>query len=116
MDLGYYTVTNSQIAPSLGRSLAACGGKVGAACSATVLVPLITPGAQYEGRRYQTDLRLTKAVRIGPKFRIQGNIDVYNVLNSSGITAVNSTYGPQWLKPLSTINARSFQFSARINY
>jgi hypothetical protein len=116
MDLAYETVTNGQIAPSLGRSLAACGSKVGTACSATVLVPLITPGAQYEPRRYQTDVRVTKSLTVGPRLHIQGNVDVYNLFNSNAVTAINPTYGQQWLKPLSTLNGRSVQFSARLNF
>jgi hypothetical protein len=115
-DLAYDTITNSQVATSLNRSLAACGSKVGAACSATVLVPLIQPGTQYEARRYQTDVRVTKTVTLGPKFRVRGNVDAYNLFNANSITAINPTYGPQWLKPFSILNGRSIQFSANIDF
>jgi hypothetical protein len=115
-DTASYQASNLQISESLGRDLAACGTRVGAACTAQVNIPLIQPGTRYEPRRYQTDVRLSKTVRLGPKMRVQGNLDVYNLLNANSVTAVNTTYGPQWLKPLDILSGRSIQFSANLNY
>src|SRR5438093_671554 len=53
-----YTATNAEIAPSLGRNLAACGTQ--AVCNATAAVPLVAPNTLYKPRRTQLDLRLSK--------------------------------------------------------
>jgi hypothetical protein len=105
---------NSALAPSLGRNLAACGTR--AVCTATFAVPLVQPGASYEARRKQLDMRFSKSVQLGPKMRFTGDIGVYNVLNSNAITAVQTTYGSQWLKPTSVIYARLAQVSARLDF
>lgn len=93
-----YNATNAEIAPSLGRNLAACGTRV--PCTATTTVPLIAPMTQFLPRRTQLDVRLTKTLRLR-KVRVQANVDVYNALNSSAIVAINSTYGPAWQRPVS---------------
>jgi hypothetical protein len=92
---------NVEIRPSLGRDLAACGTRTGAACTATVTVPLVEPMTQFLDRRTQLDVRLTKDVRLASKGRLQAILDVYNVLNASTVLAVNSTYGPAWQRPVS---------------
>jgi hypothetical protein len=115
-----YPVPNSLIVPSLGRNLAACGGRT--PCTATATVPLIAPQTQFEGRRTQIDLRLTKLVRLGPKMRLQGNLDVYNVLNASPILLINNTYGPQWRRPIADLNtsavlpARLIELSGQLSF
>ena len=53
-----YTATNAQIAPSLGRNLAACRGA--AVCTSTATVPLIAPQTMFDGRLTRLDLRLAK--------------------------------------------------------
>lgn len=116
-----YNATNSEVAPSLGRNLAACGTR--ANCTATVTVPLITPYTQFEDRRVQLDLRLTKLFKLSSKVRLQANFDLYNALNGTAFLGVNNTYGAQWRVPASStatgagvLNARLAQFSARLSY
>ena len=110
-----------EIAPSLGRNLAACGTRQD--CTATATVPLITPQTQFEDRLTQLDLRLTRTMRLGPRYRLQANFDVYNVFNASAMLTPNNTYGSQWRVPVTTIargagvlNARLFQFSGRLSF
>ena len=93
-----YPAPNAAIVSSLGRNLSACGTRV--PCTATATVPLIKPQTRFEDRRTQVDVRLSKLLRIGPKVRVQANLDVYNVLNSSSILGINTTYGSQWRRPL----------------
>jgi hypothetical protein len=95
-----YTVSNATIAPSLGRNLSACGTRTIDTCTATATVPLITPGTQFEDRRNQLDLRLTKVIKLGDMRRLQANLDVYNVLNASSILGINTTYGPTFRLPV----------------
>jgi hypothetical protein len=76
-------------------------------------------------RRTQLDLRLTKALKLGPKTRLQANVDVYNALNGSGLVAVNSTYGRTWQQPASDnavggvdpiLPGRLIQFGGQITF
>ena len=57
------------IAPSLGRNLAACGTRL--VCTATATVPLIAPMSQFEPRRTQIDLRLTKVFTLSGRARLR---------------------------------------------
>ena len=103
-----YTATNAQIAPSLGRNLAA-------GVNGTATFDLIAPATVYEDRLYQLDLRLTKIVRVG-QTRIQGMFDVYDVLNASPILVVNGTYGLAFQKPLQILDARLFKFAVQVQF
>jgi len=115
-----YVATNAEIAPSLGRSLAACRGA--AVCNATASVPLIEPLTQWEGRRTQIDLRLSKRFTLRSRSRLTANFDVYNVLNASPILGVNHSYGSQWLRPIAVLNTeailggRFIQFSGEVAF
>ena len=119
--LADYPTPNAVIAPSLGRNLAACGTR--AVCTATATVPLIAPQTQFESRRTQIDLRLSKLFRMGPRLRLQANLDVYNALNANAILGLNNTYGTQWRYPVTSIatgagslNGRLFQFSGGLTF
>jgi hypothetical protein len=94
-----WNAPNDAIAPSLGRNLAACGTRV--TCTATSVVPLIAPMTHFLPRRTQLDLRLTKALKLGARTRVQANLDVYNALNTSVILSYNSRYGSTWQRPVS---------------
>jgi hypothetical protein len=113
-DLAIWNAPNSVIAQSLGRNLAACGTR--AVCTATVAIPLIRPGAVYEARRNQLDLRFGKSVKLTSRARFTGSLDIFNVLNNNAITAIQTTYGGQWLKPTSVLYARLAQMSARLDF
>ena len=103
--LANYAATNNQIAPSLGRSLAACGTR--SPCTSTVSgIPLIVPYTQFEDRRTQIDLRLGRTVRLGGRASLQANVDIFNVFNNAAITIRNNTYGSSWGVPQRTVDAR----------
>ena len=95
--LANYPASNAIIAPSLGRNLAACGAA--AVCTANSTVPIIPAQTMFSGRVTQLDVRLTKRFRLGNGMQIDANLDAYNVLNSSDIISVISTYGPIWRSP-----------------
>jgi hypothetical protein len=109
-----YPAPNSQIAPALGRSLAGC--RAGVTCTSTASVPLIAPMTLFEARQSQLDLRLSKVLRIGGRGRLQANVDVYNVLNAHSILAVNSTFGSQWRRPTSILDARLVQVGGQFSF
>jgi hypothetical protein len=108
-----WAAPQSAITPSLGRNLA---GNPGFA-----LIPLIVPGTDFDGRYTQLDLRLSKSFHMGPRIRLQGNIDLYNALNSNSTatavtagTVLNVTYGPSWLRPNAIVDARLLQLSGKL--
>jgi Carboxypeptidase regulatory-like domain len=103
-----YTVSNAAIQPSLGRALA--GG------TNNVTIDLLPQGAAYlDNRITQLDLRLTKMLRLGAR-KLQANVDLFNVFNSSTVLQVNSTYGPNWLMPTQILDARLLKFSVQIDF
>ena len=109
-----YTASNAEIAPSLGRNLAACAGRV--PCTGTAIVPLVMPGTMYDHRIRRLDLRFTKSLRVNQRVRVQGNIDLYNAFNGSGVVQVNNAFGSQWRQPTEVQDPRILQFSAQIDF
>ena len=103
-----YAVSSAAIAPSLGRNLAA-------GPNATATVQLIAPGTVYGDRVNQLDGRLAKNWKFG-RTKIQGQFNVYNILNVGPVLAVNNAYGPSWLTPLATLPGRMFKFGAQIDW
>ena len=96
------------IVSSLGRPLA--GG------SQSALVPLILPGTQFEERRTQLDLRLSKIVTLASGMRLRANFDLYNALNDNSVLQITTTYGGNWLRPSSIMPGRLIQFSGRLEF
>jgi hypothetical protein len=103
--------------PSLGRALS--GGV------RTFSVPIISPGTMFGDRRNQLDLRFSRAFHITGSKRVQVMADIFNVTNSSAITAVNTTYSPStatWLQPAGIAGAsgvivgRFVKFGAQFNF
>lgn len=106
--------TDAEIAPSLGRNLAACPTATGA-CTATVTVQLLEPHTRREDRLTQLDLRFNKRVRVGG-VRLQAAFDIFNVLNGSTILLVNTNFGPQWLRPTEVLPGRLFKFGVQLDF
>ena len=93
-----YVASNAEIAPSLGRNLAACRGA--AVCTATATVPLVAPQTLFESRRTTVDVRLSKRMNLGANRRLQANVDIYNLFGVSSVLSLNNTYGPRWQFPI----------------
>jgi hypothetical protein len=103
-----YTATNAQIAPSLGRNLAA-------GPNATATVQLIPPSTVYGDRFNQLDFRLTKRLKVlGTD--IQGMFDLYNVLNANTVLSFNTTFGPAWLTPTNMMTGRLAKLGLQIRF
>jgi hypothetical protein len=105
--LARYTVTSAQT-QNLGRPL-------GLGTSATQLV---APGTLYGPRVTQLDFRLGKVFRM-PRGRIQASMDIFNLLNSSGVLAVNTTYGGPtgaWLTPTQILQGRLIKLGAQLEF
>ncbi|MQA29963.1 MAG: TonB-dependent receptor [Luteitalea sp.] len=110
-----YEVSNAEVAPSLGRNLAACGTRV--VCTSSVTVPLFAPQTLFQPRRTLLDLRLSKRFEVGPGRSLRANLDVYNVLNDGSILTTNNNYGSQWLLPSGGIlAARTVQIGGQLSF
>lgn len=96
------------IAPSLGRDLA--GG------SRTATVGLLAPTTHYDDRTTRLDMRFGKSVRLTPRVKVQGNVDLYNVTNSGSVLADTNAFGGRWLVPTLVLEPRILQFSAQITF
>jgi hypothetical protein len=104
-----YVFTNAQIAPTLGRDLAA-------GTSGTVTVPLIAPGqAHYEARIQQLDLRFSRSFRIS-RMRFDPELDIYNALNVSPILGVNNNSGTAWRTPTQILAGRLMKFGMQVTF
>jgi hypothetical protein len=109
-----YAASNTEIAPSLNRNLAACRGA--AVCTATATVPLIAPQTMYDDRLTRLDVRLAKRIAITQRMRLQANFNIYNVFNGSASSTLNTNYGPLWLQPSLLQDGRMVQFSASMTF
>jgi len=102
--LARYTVTSAQ-AQNLGRPLG-----VG-----TAAAQLIAPGTMYGDRVTQVDVRFGKSFRM-QRSRIQASLDLFNVLNSSAILGLNTTYGTSWLSPTQILQGRLIKIGAQVDF
>ncbi len=105
--LARYTVTSAQT-QNLGRPLGL----------GTAATQLVAPGTLYGPRVTQLDFRLGKVFRM-PRGRIQTSMDIFNLLNSSGVLAVNTTYGGPtgaWLTPTQILQGRLIKLGAQIEF
>jgi Carboxypeptidase regulatory-like domain len=109
-----YAASNAEIAPTLGRNLAACGTRV--VCTSTAQVPLIAPQTMFDDRLSRLDLRIAKRIAITQRVRLQGNFNIYNVFNGSATSTLNTTYGPLWLQPSLLQDGRMLQFSGSLTF
>ena len=109
-----YAAPNSAIAPTLGRNLAACGGRT--PCTANATVPLVASNTQFNPRVTRLDLRLGKRLDVSRTKRLQLNLDVFNVLNGSYVLGQNNTFGNTWQKPSQTMDGLMFQLSANLSF
>lgn len=91
----------------LGRALS--GG------ARTVTVDLVSPGTRYTNRLNQVDARLAKNFVWG-RYRLQGQVDFYNLLNDNTVLALNTTYGAAWQRPLAYLAGRMLKFGVQLNF
>jgi hypothetical protein len=109
-------LTNGQVAPALGRNLAAGPG-------ATVTLPLIaygtngdtTQGMVFDQRLNELDLRVSRWFHI-TRGKLQAMVDLYNVFNNRPAQGVITTYGATWLRPTTLLGGRLYRFGAQVDW
>jgi hypothetical protein len=109
-------VPNTVIQASLGR-LPGTG-----LANGTTTINLLRPGELYpEERVHQLDMRLAKILRFGAR-RADIGIDIYNLLNSSDVTAFDQafTFSPtatqRFLFPTSIVAPRFARFNVTLSF
>jgi hypothetical protein len=112
-NLASFVATNAAILPSLGRNLGACGAA--ATCPSTATIAnIFAPNTKRENRLNQTDLRFSRAFQLA-SWRVTGMFDIYNLLNASTITNMNTRFGSQWLTPTAFLPGRLFKFGVQFD-
>src|SRR4026208_1474339 len=81
----------------------------------SVTVPLIKPGTKYLPRWNQIDVRLAKKFGVG-RLRMQGQLDIFNILTSSSILSVTETYGSSLDRPTAILQGRLFAAGLQMNF
>lgn len=76
----------------------------------------MAPGALFEDRLRRLDLRVTKYFNLPRRMRLQMNLDAYNALNANAIQSLNTTYGPNWLQPLTFMDPKILQISGSLTF
>jgi hypothetical protein len=107
-----WAAPNAIIAPALGRNLSA-------GATATKNIQLIEPETLYEESLSQLDLRLSKRFTVG-RYRLRGDLNLYNVFNSDFISAVNTTFSTTasnaFLRPTGVLQGRLFKIGGQIEF
>jgi len=101
-------VTSAQIAPSLGRDLAA-------GATATTVIQIMPEQTYFEERSSQLDIRFAKSIRMG-RTTVRGMLDIYNILGERAVLAMNTRYGPNFLVPTVIMPPRLFKLGAEWNF
>ena len=111
--LATFVATNAQVAPSLGRNLAACGAAV--TCTQTVSVGLLEPNTKRERRASQLDLRFSRITKFGAQ-RLRVGFDIYNALNRDDVLGMVNTFGSTWLRPSGILAGRLYKLNAQFDF
>ena len=68
-----------------------------------------------DGRITQLDFRLSKIAKIG-RTRLQGNLDVFNLVNSNTVLGVQQQYGATWLQPTAIMPGRMLKLGFQVDF
>ena len=110
-------ISNVAIVPSLGRDLAACGPRTGAACTSQVVANIVLPNTYYlEPRLQQLDLRFSRVFRMPGGGTIQPQVDFFNVLNASSVLGITTRLGPRFNVPTSVLDPRVVKFGVNMTF
>ena len=122
-----YVALNFERAPGLGRDLSQCTlrGTPGPTCTASTSVQLdptvFNTSKLHDERINQIDLRVAKGITIAG-LRVQGALELYNVLNIRPLQGTSGTYGfagtrsSFWKFPFSMLGGRLLKFGAQIDF
>jgi len=87
---------------------------------AQIGVNLIQPNTMFYDYINQADLRLARTFGFG-RYKLQGMVDIYNLLNAGTVTSVNTNFGAVaatrvWLNPQAIQTSRYIRFGAQLTF
>jgi hypothetical protein len=103
-----WSLISAQVAPSLGRNLAA-------GANATAVVQIMPEQSYFEPRTSQLDIRFAKSVRV-KRANIRGMLDIYNIFGERAALALNTRYGLRFLVPTVIMPPRLFKLGAQVDF
>jgi hypothetical protein len=80
-----------------------------------ISVNLIEPNTMFRDYIHQLDTRFARNFRFG-RYRVQGMVDVYNILNLGTVTTLNQTFGASWLNPQAIQTSRYVRFGGQVSF
>ena len=81
----------------------------------SILVNLVEPGSRYGDRSNELNVRFAKRFSAS-RTAIEPSLEVFNIANSSPVRTVNTTYGPNWLRPTSTPLGRMLKLALKVDF
>jgi hypothetical protein len=83
--------------------------------ASTIGINLVEPNTMFLDYRKQFDARIAKNFRLD-RYRVQGFMDIFNVLNAGTVTRVNEAYGTAWLTPTAIMDGRYARFGVQASF
>ncbi len=78
-------------------------------------IALVPPGTRFLPRQNQLDLGIRKVFRVG-RTQLSGQVDVFNLHNSSLIKGETQTLGPSLGRPTSILQPRTLRIAAQLQF
>jgi hypothetical protein len=114
-DATYDPAISRVIDPSLNVDYVVARTVIPSLVQTSVTVPLIKPGTKYLPRWNQVDVRLAKKFSLR-QIRMQAQLDIFNILNSSSVLNVTETFGPSLDRPTAILQGRLFAMGAQFTF
>jgi hypothetical protein len=98
----------------------AATGIVSAGGTNNITVNLVEPNTMFLDYINQLDMRVTKMFRFG-RYRVQGMVDVYNLLNAGTVMTVSTAFSANpltrtWMQPLTIQSSRYVRFGGQFSF
>jgi hypothetical protein len=114
-DATYDPAISRVIDPSLNVNYVVDRTVVPSLVQTSVTVPLIKPGTKYLPRWNQVDVRLAKKFQVGG-VRLQGQLDIFNILNASSVLSAVETFGTSLDRPTAILQGRLFAAGMQMSF
>ncbi|MDO8681386.1 MAG: carboxypeptidase-like regulatory domain-containing protein [Acidobacteriota bacterium] len=114
-DAEYSSASHRVADPSLNVDYNVGRAQIPSLTLTSVTVPLLTPGTKFLERRNQIDVRMAKRFKVKGG-ELQGQFDVFNLLNSSTILSQTETFGSALGRPTAILQGRLFALGMQLNF
>jgi carboxypeptidase family protein len=114
-DSNFDTALNRVVDPSLNVNYILDRTIIPNLTQSSVTVPLIEPGTKYLDRWNQIDVRLARKFAVRG-VEMQGQFDIFNLLNSNAILNVVETFGSSLDRPTQILQGRLFAAGVQVTF